>query len=814
VKETLLQKKTFYTTISRSLSLFLSHYWFHLFARRVHNVQALLPAAIKEFAGDDDDPNYVPGVYETYTHVILVMCPLFAAMLAPLIITTTPLPVYRTNWINTTFSFFRNFKISDAEEGNRIAKENQFLKGAGQLNFDWVAICFIVIPCGVVNMVGYETPLLKNDYAEERDRWYFTAYMFGWAGTMMLSFFLIPVTRHSVLLVAMGWSPVHALRIHIVAGWFSWWYIAIHGIMYVVFWFKYEDSVVAVIWPEPGCWTMRYPDQAFEGGLEVFYDNCAFQFYNFSGILAGLFFLVLAASSINWFRRKNYRLFYILHVTFGSLTLIATCFHFPDAPLFIMPSLVYYLASTSPTLIQALASYYRGGHKIVKVVDLGLNGGNCIEVHVETDTMTDAALMREPCSYIKLCVPSISMVWHPFTVFRHSKDPQTVHILFRPVGPFTSKLATKLLSTPQPIAILDGLYSVGNHTMRAMTHDHVVIVTGGVAITPFLSLIPNLFGCLQQLVDKGMAITTKKIVLHWVCREENLIQYVLCTYLHPMMIQATRMMSAGITFEVHIHRTGSLPDGHTAGKVTIDSVSGITDKTAEFTQEEMEESMDSELDVDDPSTWPAKKSSDKKLADSEVDKDSYIVDGSGFAMELARMMPGRYSKVCQNLALFLAFAVLIMSGQWIYFHFEAVKNYQWSYNIFLNFWISNLIWLTTVFVGSCLIEGLVLHMRRYWPSPPPQQNKDLYAVNSVVKELACKKDDDTDDTKGPALQYEEHIGRPVVGDLLDEPRHLGTSPALFTCGPATMTNALRKEAQMEDSFGLARFVLYEEVFEM
>jgi Ferric reductase NAD binding domain len=138
-----------------------------------------------------------------------------------------------------------------------------------------------------------------------------------------------------------------------------------------------------------------------------------------------------------------------------------------------------------------------------------------------------------------------------------------------------------------------------------MTHDHVLIVTGGVAITPFLSLIPNLLGRLQ-LVEEGTAVT-KKIVLHWACREETLLQYVRDTYLHPMMAQA-RLVS-GLAFEVHIYRTGAMPKDHTPGMVTIDSPIAA-DKGSSPGKKAMDEDnmddVDEEIDVDDPSTWPPK----------------------------------------------------------------------------------------------------------------------------------------------------------------------------------------------------------------
>jgi predicted ferric reductase len=88
----------------------------------------------------------------------------------------------------------------------------------------------------------------------------------------------------------------------------------------------------------------------------------------------------------------------------------------------------------------------------------------------------------------------------------------------------------------------------------------------------------------------------------------------------------------------------------------------------------------------------------------------------------------------------------------------------------------------------------------------------------VDEELArSTKDDDGLLMKRDAstvVQYEEHVGRPVLQELLDEPRRVATAPAIFVCGPVAMTDALRRAAKTDDAFGLVRFVMYEELFEM
>mmetsp|Transcript_11682 Transcript_11682/g.21239 ORF Transcript_11682/g.21239 Transcript_11682/m.21239 type:complete len:235 (-) Transcript_11682:1969-2673(-) len=92
-------------------------------------------------------------------HSTLVMPMLFVTTLCALFITTVALPFNRSSWVNKFFSFFRKFKLATAEEGNRMAKANQFLRGTGQLNFNYVGIVVAVIP-SLINFVIYcaQTP--------------------------------------------------------------------------------------------------------------------------------------------------------------------------------------------------------------------------------------------------------------------------------------------------------------------------------------------------------------------------------------------------------------------------------------------------------------------------------------------------------------------------------------------------------------------------------------------------------------------------------------------------------------------------------
>lgn len=399
---------------------------------------------------------------------------LLAATFCLLAATATPLPRKAHTWINYPFKLFHK---------KLYRQTNQF--GLGEGNFNYLAIFLVIIPTFAYFMSTIDRRLIKTEDVTNERKMHTVANMAGIVGVLCLSFFLVPVARHIVLLVAMGWSPVHALRIHVWAGFASFFWIMLHGILYIAEWFIYrEEPVLEQIIPGSGCWAWNpawreLSERDISRGRNPYSldGECKDQWYNFSGLIALLFFIILCVTSLNWFRRRYYRLFYVFHMTFGVGMLVVAVAHWSPLIAYIMPSIVYYLASTTPALIQAAASRYRGGVQIKKVVHFK-DAGGCKEVHVATAVETNAALGNQPSMFVKLCVPSISLVLHPFTVFKHDSDPTTVRFLFRPVGPFTKKLAAGVEQESPPITILDGLYHTGNRCLEALQHDHVTVVCG------------------------------------------------------------------------------------------------------------------------------------------------------------------------------------------------------------------------------------------------------------------------------------------------------------------------------------------------
>jgi len=157
--------------------------------------------------------------------------------------------------------------------------------------------------------------------------------------------------------------------------------------------------------------------------------------------------------------------------------------------------------------------------------------------------------------YVRICVPEISLMWHPFTVA--STDPTKLKILFRKYGTFTTKLYKRLREVGDadgigigienedaiqinrrnkstgastrlpPIILVDAYYGGGvDWANRVFEHNNVLLIAGGIGVTPFLSLLSLLH---QSIVNcpGSKSLSTNHVEFHWYSRDEGLIRHVL-----------------------------------------------------------------------------------------------------------------------------------------------------------------------------------------------------------------------------------------------------------------------------------------------
>lgn len=702
-----------------------------------------------------------------------------------LLVTNSPLPVWRTSLINRAFAATREFKSEpNDQDGSVKKKKNQF--GVGGIHFNYMLFFFLVVPLLVFLFASLDRrvfhpdkPVKSNVKARS-----IIANTFAMMGVSALSFFLVPVTRHRIFLVTFGWSPVHALRLHIIAGYVSFVCFAIHSALYIFDRFVLRDGRKN-IFPHRECWQWTHAGKMS--------NSCKYKWFNFTGIVGLVFLAILILTSLNWFRRRYYRIFYICHVVFGTAILFAAILHWDRMVVYLLPSIVYYAASTTPTLVQALASRCRYGVQIVKVVPL--RGGGVVEVRVAATRASAAVLQREPCMYVKVCVPSISLVWHPFTVYQQQADPTTVRFMFRPVGSYTKQLANLLVqeTTTRPVVVMDGFYRGGDRSNEALQHDHVIIAAGGVAISPFLSMIPSLLHKLKSGEDG-----TKSLVLHWVCREAGLIQFVQTQYLEPMMKLA---QASSIDFAIHVHHTGTTTKENLDELETlVDAEKGVEpddDVSAVETDENTPSCTTEELSVD----WSDKQPEEELNIEEWSDELPVEANSKGLPMEPARVMPGRESSVWRNIPLFAVVSFGIWVGYCIIFDwFQYHPN---KHNELYGRGWGTLLYVVVIFAFALLSEAAVLLARKYWP----------YTLLRDTLEVEDIEDSDMNVATMGGDNMEHHVGRPSAAVIL-ESAETAECPGLFLCGPVSMTESIKAQAAKENKVFLTRFCVYEEPFEL
>jgi len=376
----------------------------------------------------------------------------------------------------------------------------------------------------------------------------------GYAAVISLVYFMIPVSKQSPLLAAFGWSPIQALSIHIWAGRTCFVCTLLHAGLFSCEYGldglqdgkSFARAVINALIPPKHCfrwggiWSYKYEAEINEG--------CYGYLRNFTGLISTIALVLLMLSSLNCIRRRSYRFFYISHILTGWTMLLFAILHFRYIGLYILPSILYYLCTTSPIVIQMIASYWLDEGCRLESFSLLKKSNGCMELCFPK-SVTCAILERQQAApYVRICIPEFSLLWYPFTVASTPKDKDTkLKILFRKYGYFTSKLYHRLEEQehnsqrrrPLPIILVDGYY-FGHDWVDAasMLHDEILIIAGGIAITPFLSMIRMLHDKILSSVDANQSdnddteksIQLSTIQLHWFCRDEGLIRHVILNY--------------------------------------------------------------------------------------------------------------------------------------------------------------------------------------------------------------------------------------------------------------------------------------------
>ncbi|KDO35201.1 hypothetical protein SPRG_00047 [Saprolegnia parasitica CBS 223.65] len=168
---------------------------------------------------------------------------------------------------------------------------------------------------------------------------------------------------------------------------------------------------------------------------------------------------------------------------------------------------------------------------------------NRFEAHVEADAHGTVTLLlpstpqtkrwaetMNPCSFFYVCIPSISATeWHPFSAIVSPKQDSIGFCIKAPKkGSFGDKVCRAAATSPALSVLVGGPY--GKLSVDIAKYDRVVMVCGGVGVTPMLSVVN------QSRDDKRHR--DGKFVLHWVVRAPSDL-LMADSLMHPLPLHVT-----------------------------------------------------------------------------------------------------------------------------------------------------------------------------------------------------------------------------------------------------------------------------------
>lgn len=379
---------------------------------------------------------------------------------------------------------------------------------------------------------------------------------FGIMAEVVGSFLLIPVSRHSSLLKVAGWSPARAIRLHIWAGRIFVIGGLAHGLFYIFRWkVLANESVINMLIPPAACWTMDNKSYAIYKPSCVDEEtdcSCYDRFRNLTGFVSAFCMLVIMVTSLHQVRRQFYQLFYLSHIIAAPLALAMLIMHWNRSILFLCPSLLYYAATSAPVMVESATQCNRKkGVKVVTVEQIPSSTQNMKNISHTTHYIsltieaTEKAIEEfRPGYYVQLSAPQISPISHPFTINKVPERPNQLRIIFKAMGKFTTQLSENIqraileknckLSTVldnMPQIYIHGYSGTPNRLNEVLQHDVAVMVAGGIGITPYLTLLHQIYDVLS---NSDVMVPTKRVVLLWMCRDASLIDYIKREYLIPL----------------------------------------------------------------------------------------------------------------------------------------------------------------------------------------------------------------------------------------------------------------------------------------
>lgn len=192
--------------------------------------------------------------------------------------------------------------------------------------------------------------------------------------------------------------------------------------------------------------------------------------------ISGIFLLVIYVIMIisSHYRKKGYDIFLNIH-RLSYLILPLCILHVPNLWIWFFIVLFIYSLENTYNFIYKFSICSLENAKIIKE-------NKVIYLPIPTKTRSISG------SYYKICVPSISLEWHSFSV-ANSEFTDQLLFLIETRGDWTQKLYTKVLNESNSHVLILGPFLTTSTNIIKKTNKRKLCIATGLGIAPFLSVL-------------------------------------------------------------------------------------------------------------------------------------------------------------------------------------------------------------------------------------------------------------------------------------------------------------------------------------
>lgn len=145
---------------------------------------------------------------------------------------------------------------------------------------------------------------------------------------------------------------------------------------------------------------------------------------------------------------------------------------------------------------------------------------NVVSISLKPNDATDNMQYQAgQFTFIQIIDPAVSKEWHPFTISSAPHETATtgeITVTAKGSGDWTLNLQNVLVGSEARIDGPFGTFSLNHHARFSQKHEHVVMIAGGIGITPMRSIIA------QAVADK----TDVDITLFYAARAEHDLAFI------------------------------------------------------------------------------------------------------------------------------------------------------------------------------------------------------------------------------------------------------------------------------------------------